>query len=279
MGMAGPGRTAALLGAWREGDESAREELFDLLYPWLRQAAAGAINGFGNAASNRIVGNDGANRLNGAAGADLLIGGGGNDVYVVDNAGDQVIEDSAAGGVDLVRSTADFILGANVENLRFMGSGHLAGTGNELGNEITGNFGDNLLRGEGGDDRLSGSVGSDDLHGGDGMDVLHGGQDADDFHFDTALGGGNVDTILDMSSGEDRIMLDDAVFAGLALGTLSADAFTTGTAATTAEHRIIYDAATGALWFDADGNGDGAAVQFATIANPAILQASDFVVI
>lgn len=43
MGTAAPGQTAALLRAWRGGDENAREKLFDLLYPWLKQAAAGLL--------------------------------------------------------------------------------------------------------------------------------------------------------------------------------------------------------------------------------------------
>jgi Ca2+-binding RTX toxin-like protein len=46
---------------------------------------------------------------------------------------------------------------------------------------------------------------------------------------------------------------------------LSASAFTTGVAATSANHRIIFDNLSGALLYDADGSGAGVAVQFATL--------------
>ena len=90
----------------------------------------------------------------------------------------------------------------------------------------------------------------------------------------------NIDTILDFAHIIDEIVLDDAVFTALSVGALSASAFVTGTAAGDADDRIIYDATTGALYYDADGNGAGAAVQFATLSNqPANLSANDFFVI
>ena len=73
-------------------------------------------------------------------------------------------------------------------------------------------------------------------------------------------------------------MLDDAIFTGLALGALPAGAFRTGTSAQDADDRIIYDPATGNLFFDADGNGGGAAMQFATLQGAPALAASDFIV-
>ena len=46
-----------------------------------------------------------------------------------------------------------------------------------------------------------------------------------------------------------------------------------------ADDRILYDAATGNLYFDADGNGAGAAVLFATLNSHPVINAGDFTVI
>lgn len=74
-------------------------------------------------------------------------------------------------------------------------------------------------------------------------------------------------------------MLDNAVFADLPVGALSENAFAIGVAATDASDRIIYDEATGTLWFDADGFDAGAAVEFAILTSLPSLTASDFLVI
>ena len=78
---------------------------------------------------------------------------------------------------------------------------------------------------------------------------------------------------------DDVIQLDDAVFTGLGLGVLAAGAFNTGTAATEADDRIIYDATTGVLLFDADGVGGAAGVEFAVLAGGLALTANEFLVI
>ena len=121
-----------------------------------------ALNATGNAQANKLTGNSGANKLNGDSGADTLSGGNGADTYTVDSLGDQVIETTggAPGGVDIVISSVDFELGANVEKLTLTNLA-LKGTGNDLGNTITGNIHDNILDGKGGNDILAGGVGND----------------------------------------------------------------------------------------------------------------------
>jgi len=219
----------------------------------------------GNAFAQTLVGDDGANRLDGKGGADTMWGYGGGDIYVVDHAGDRVVE-AAFGGSDTVWANVSYTLaaGQEIETLTTWGTASTHAidlAGNEYANTIVGNDGAN---------RLDGKRGADTLWG-------YGG--ADTFAFTTALGGGNVDRIADFAAGTDRIALDDAVFAGLAPGALPAGAFRAGTSAQDADDRILYDSATGALFFDPDGAGGAAAVQFATLTPGLPLAASDFVVI
>ncbi|QZO00935.1 calcium-binding protein [Chenggangzhangella methanolivorans] len=127
------------------------------------------------------------------------------------------------------------------------------------------------------DDFLVGGVGDDTLNGGSGADSMIGGAGADVFAFSSPLGGGNVDAILDFAVADDTIELDAGVFRKIGEGGLDADAFTIGTAATDGDHRIIYDAATGSLFYDRDGSGDKfEAVEFAKITAGLDLSEDDF---
>ncbi|MBA2770581.1 MAG: M10 family metallopeptidase C-terminal domain-containing protein [Sphingomonas sp.] len=245
-----------------------------------------AIDATGNGLGNRLIGNDAANLLSGGAGsdgingglgADTMIGGTGNDIYVVDDAGD-VVTEIASQGNDRVYSSISYTLGGNVEHLTLTGPGSIDGTGNAVANKLDGNSADNRLRGEGRNDVIDGGGGADNLHGGTGHDRLTGGTGADNFYFDTALSGWtNVDTITDFSSADDTIQLDLAVFTGLADGTLAVGAFHLGTAAADADHRIIYDSATGKIFYDADGDAAGAQVLFAQVTAGTALTNVDFV--
>jgi Ca2+-binding RTX toxin-like protein len=58
-----------------------------------------------------------------------------------------------------------------------------------------------------------------------------------------------------------------------------ADRFRLGTAALDANDNIVYNAANGALLYDADGNGAGAAVQFAQVTAGLALTAADFLIV
>ncbi len=90
------------------------------------------------------------------------------------------------------------------------------------------------------------------------FDTLVGGLGADTFILNAALSAiDNIDTVSDFSVADDTFNIDNAVFTGLAAGTLAAAAFYIGAAAHDANDRIIYDSATGALLFDADGTGAG----------------------
>ncbi|WP_054303727.1 calcium-binding protein [Gemmobacter sp. LW-1] len=228
-----------------------------------------AIDLTGNALAQVITGNAGDNVLHdgGAGGNDTLYGYGGNDTYRVYNAG-TVIEETAGQGSDTVCSAVSFTL-AEDDHIERLGTIYkLANTaidltGNALAQIITGNAGQNRLNGAGGNDSLYG----------------YGGNDT--FVFDTALEVGQTVVIADFTVGADMIELENAVFTGLATGALAADAFVANTAgiATTATQRIIYETDTGALLFDADGNGATAAIRFATLHSGLALSSSDFLVV
>lgn len=116
----------------------------------------------GNSANNALTGNTGANILDGGSGADTMTGDRGNDTYIVDNQNDVLVEAEAGtvGGTDIVKSSVNFILGTNIENLTLTENA-LEGTGNALANTIIGNDEDNLLDALGGKDYLRGGLGDD----------------------------------------------------------------------------------------------------------------------
>lgn len=250
------------------------------------------VNGTGNNAINVITGSIGANRLeglggndtlNGGSGIDTLIGGFGNDTYFVDTASDRIVE-LAGEGADRVLTRVTYLLGGDAEVERLSAADTRAAhsmtlNGNDFAQHVIGNAGTNVLRGFGGDDILAGLGGSDSLYGGLGNDrLVGGGAGADRFHFDTALDEtANVDRIADFSHSDDTIYLARSVFGGAAAGRLGADAFERGTGAQDAEDRILYDSASGRIFYDADGTGAAAAVLFAVV-NPGVaLDHTDFV--
>ncbi|NMG28901.1 calcium-binding protein [Aromatoleum evansii] len=246
--------------------------------------ASAVLNGLtliGNAGANTLTGTAYNDTLDGGAGADRLTGGNGDDTYIVDNVKDVVSEGSASGGSDTVVSSIGYTLGTNVENLVLTGQTGLSGTGNTLANVLSGSEGADTLKGLGGNDVLRGGAGNDVLVGGLGLDELSGGAGADVFRFDSTLGSTNIDTLTDFDGTTDTIQLENQIFRKLAAtGSLSAANFAsnmTGEAADANDY-VLYNTSTGGLYYDADGNGAGAAVQFATLTGTPTLDAGDFIV-
>jgi Ca2+-binding RTX toxin-like protein len=189
--------------------------------------AAGAVNGTGNDLNNTILGNADANTLDGEAGQDTLLGGDGGDTYIVDNAGDKVAE-LAGQGIDTVKSSVNYVLGANLEAL-FLTDSATTGTGNKLDNALVGNKLANKLTGLGGNDVILDAEGNDTLDGGAGKDQILGGADND-----SVLGGADDDTLqgeagddtLDGGAGNDLLLGGDGgdnLIGGNGLDTLVGD--------------------------------------------------------
>ena len=252
----------------------------------------------GDDGNDQVLGGAGDDTLDGGAGKDKLTGGLGDDTYFVDantnkhgkvvGHGDTVFE-KADQGTDTVISSIDYKLTKNVENLTLVNGlgdtpADINGTGNVLDNVLEGNDGNNTLNGKDGDDQLNGNAGNDILIGGKGADI---------FVFNTALDAEtNVDHIADFDVANDAIYLDDQVFTSLVADVdpvaLSANNFatfdsgadeTTLDAASTVDTHILYDSATGDLYYDADGSDAGVAVLFARLDDAPELQASDIFIV
>jgi Ca2+-binding RTX toxin-like protein len=147
---------------------------------------------------------------------------------------------------------------------------------------IFGFAGNDTLSGLAGQDMLDGGSGNDSLNGGLGNDTLTGGTGKDLFVFNTTLGADNIDQVIGFNVLDDTIQLENnGIFSALTrTGTLSADSFTIGAAATLATQRIIYDSSNGQVFYDADGSGAGAQVHFATLsATSGAVTRMDFMVI
>jgi len=263
----------------------------------------------GNNLNNVVTGSDAANFINARAGDDTIFGMGGNDTIDMSTGGtgfvgNRVIDGGA--GVDTVdyggyaKSAVFANLGTGVATGGSSdGSGSATLTSIErlvtdiYNDRLTGSSADNYLNAGGGNDTLTGGGGSDTLIGGAGNDVLNGdgndslsgGTGADFFVFASAPGALTGGVIVDFASASDKIDLDHAAFTAVgAAGNFAAgDArFFAGAGASAghdADDRIIYNTTTGALYYDADGSGSGAAQQITTLAGHPALAATDLSVV
>jgi Ca2+-binding RTX toxin-like protein len=137
---------------------------------------------------------------------------------------------------------------------------------------LVGNYANNTLLGGNGNDVLAGGLGSDTLTGGLGQDT---------FAFNTAISAANIDTVTDFSVPDDTIRLQKAIFTTLTTpGVLATEAFKilgNGGVEDSTDH-ILYNTATGALSYDTDGSGAGAAIQIAILGKGLAMTHADFIV-
>lgn len=223
-----------------------------------RIATAGDINLTGNALSNRLFSGSGSNRINGGAGTDVVD-------YSLATAGVRV-NLSSSSAQNTWGSGADTLV--SIESVR----------GSAFFDNLVGNSRANNIQGMGGDDLIRGRQGNDVLSGGAGLDH---------FRFDTVPDRvSNVDTIMDWSSPQDTIELDNAVFTAFASdGSLPGGALRVWTLtdqSVDSSDRIIHDSFHGTLLYDADGSGSQfQPVMFArlVLGAPAVVTAADFVIV
>ena len=181
----------------------------------------------GSTGNDILYGGNGWDALDGGIGNDTLIGDTGNDNFYVNSTADVVVE-NADEGTDTVKSTVNWTLAVNFENLTLLGG--VTGTGNVLANEIGGNAGANSLSGLDGNDTIFGAAGNDVIDGGAGVDSLVGGAGNDTYVIDS---------------------LSDVVVESAAEGTDTVKVSLTYTLGTNLEDMMLI----GSLAIDGTGNG------------------------
>lgn len=217
----------------------------------------------GNGGNDTLDGGTGRDTLNGGAGADSLTGGTGIDTASYQSGATSGVTVSlAVTGLQATGGAGTDTL-SSIERL----------TGSSYADKLTGNNDANVLKGRSGGDTLVGKGGNDTLIGAGG---------ADKFLFNTPLNEStNVDQIADFSAA-DIMRLDNDIFTGLAAGTLADGRFYSAAGAEGGNDpgdRIIYDSASGHLYFDSDGMGGAAATLFATLATHPVITAADFFIV
>ena len=219
-------------------------------------------------------------------GKDTLIGGFGDDTFIVEGTGPDsqegspipsadadIVVEHAGGGIDTVlraREPCSFRFGRDRGSVTLTMPPAMAAlnlTGSVIANAITGNAGANMLAGLAGNDALFGLSGNDVLKGGLGKDTLTGGAGKDAFVFDTAPNtSANVDMLADFSvNGRYRLARQRGPEGGRQERQAREGCLLPRQEGADAEDRIVYDKASGALSYDADGSGKIAAIKLAVL--------------
>lgn len=195
------------------------------------KTSAGKVSG--SAKAETLVDNDQDGSIQGGKGNDVIAGMEGNDSLSGDK-GEDVLDGGL--GADQIR-------------------------GGEDGDRLFGEFGNDRLSGDSGNDYLSGGRDVDTLSGGAGQDVLYGGEDND------VLTGGsgkdwftfyhpaNVDVTIQQDGLGNVTEVQLKIFQNDpgVLSALPSTQFQVGKVALDETDRVLYDDATGLLYFDADG--------------------------
>ncbi len=223
------------------------------------------VTGGGN---DTVFGNDGSDTVRAGKGDDFVDGGAGNDVVFGDLGNDTI---AGASGDDLIYGDNPAKPGVVGNDVISGGDGNdtiIAGGGNDV---VNGDAGNDVLWGGKGLDTVNGGAGNDFISGDLGNDLLTGGAGSDTFFFASAGGAWGVDTITDFTPGEDKIRLgvQPVKGSGGITGTASAFAvlgntfdasefvvvsgFNSTSPAADTKNKVIYDSASGVLYFNNAG--------------------------
>jgi Ca2+-binding RTX toxin-like protein len=249
----------------------------------------------GNNLANHMIGSDGANYFNARAGDDTLVGGGGNDTFDMSMGGTSSTgQDYIDGGpgtdtVDwngyIASGLTVYLQGGDGTGSAWTAAANSGGAtlyhvehlvGGEFNDFFQGGVDADNFEGRGGDDTLAGLEGRDTLAGGAGADI---------FRFSAQPGAADADLVTDFTEGSDRAQLENFWMPALGgTGDFSAaDArfYAAGGAAGghDADDRIVYDTASGNLWYDDDGSGPHSAQLIGTLQGAPLVTAHDFTVI
>jgi Ca2+-binding RTX toxin-like protein len=208
-----------------------------------------------------LYGEDGDDVIDAGADDDYIEGGKGNDTLLGGDGNDRLDED----GYGVKPGFGDDYMDG--------------GAGNDT---LFGGDGADSLLGGAGSDRLNGEVGDDFLNGGSGSDTLVGGAGADKFIFSESNPVGTSDVLVDfMASQGDQIVFDGAFFSQLQGKTdLTQHIRQYNDAGAGEDDFIVYDSATGNLYYDPTGSSNASAVLIANLQNkPLTMAANQFAVL
>lgn len=212
---------------------------------------------YGGGNSDVLHGNNGKDLIFGGSGGDTLLGGPGAD-SLFGGAG----HDSVDGGFG-----SDLISGGSGNDSLNGGYGNDVMSGEDGRDLITGGVGNDLVFAGSGADWVDGGEGNDTISGGSDRDTMKGGAGSDVFVFEDLPSLEDVDRILDFETYCDSIFLNYSVFGKPSIAALSGDFFAAnvGGVAVSSSDRVIYDTATGKVYYDSDGSGSGERILFAIL--------------
>lgn len=229
------------------------------------------LNGNGNDLDNRIKGNSGNNELQGRGGNDDIYGYGGDDI-INGGTGDDILD--GGDGTDILSFKVGAIAGVTVD-LSITAKQNTGQGMDKIANfeNLEGTAFNDILIGDNGVNKISALAGNDVIRGRGGDDDLTGGAGNDTFRFDAAGAANGVDRIRGFTLNADKLEFHTTD------GYAGNSTLTFGSTAVGSGPQGVYDISTGKLFYDADGDGAGAAIQIAQFDIGLNLSGNDFVVI